>query len=193
MAILLKARYRITACVLASALLLAVLPVLSAAQNQNKEENQEVTRLLQDARDKAAVVSRDADEMETLTRSDTSWQTHASMLETMKEDVNDLAKDVEKLTAARDSASPWQQQAIDRMLPLMKELASNTTAAINHLKQERTRPTTPEYAEYLRQNSESARQLSDMISSFVQYGQTRAKLDKLEQKLEIGTGKRASR
>jgi hypothetical protein len=32
-----------------------------------------------------------------------------------------------------------------------------------------------------------------MISSFVEYGQTRAKLEKLEEKLEIGTGKRASR
>ncbi|PYX97874.1 MAG: hypothetical protein DMG71_01840 [Acidobacteria bacterium] len=190
MAILEKARYRATACALASFLLLFVLPVVSAAQN--KEENPEVSQLLQQARDKAAAVSRDADEMETLTRSDVSWQTHASWLETMKDDVNDLAKYVEKLTAARNSASPWQQQAIDRMLPLMRELASNTTAAINHLKQERTRPTTPEYAEYLRQNSETARELSDMISSFVQYGQTRAKLDRLEQKLELGTGKRAS-
>ena len=73
------------------------------------------------------------------------------------------------------------------MMPLMKELASNTTAAINHLKEQPTRPTTGEYAEYLKQNSETARQLSDMISSCVKYGQTRAKLEKLEQKLEIGS------
>jgi hypothetical protein len=149
------------------------------------EENPEVTQLLQDAKEKAAVLSRDADEMEALTRSDVSWETHASMLDTMKEDVNDLAHDVEKLTAARDKASPWQQQAIDRMLPLMRELAANTTAAINHLKERPTRPTSGSYAEYLRQNSETARQLSDMIRSFVDYGDTRAKLDKLEQKLEI--------
>ena len=113
------------------------------------------------------------------------------MLETMKEDVNDLARSVEKLNAARDSASSWQQQAIDRMMPLMKELASNTTAAINHLKEQPTRPTSGSYAEYLKQNSETARELTDMISSFIQYGQTRAKLGRLEQKLEIGS--RASR
>jgi hypothetical protein len=151
-----------------------------------KEENAEVTRLLEDARDKAAVLSRDADEMEAFTRSNVSWQTHAEMLETIKEDVNALAKSVEKLESMRNSASPWQQQAIDRMVPLMKELASNTTAAINHVRDLQTRPVTPEYANYLRQNAETSNKLSDMISSFVDYDQTRAKLDNLEQKLEVG-------
>jgi hypothetical protein len=167
-------------------LLTSMLFLLSAlAPAQNNEENAEVSRLLSDAREKAAVLSRDADEMEALTRSDVSWQSHAAMLDTMKEDVNDLAKSVEKLNAARDSASSWQRQAIDRMMPLMKELASNTTAAINHLKEQPTRPTSGSYTEYLKQNSETARQLSDMILSFVQFGQTRAKFEKLEQKLEI--------
>ena len=175
---------------IASILLLAC-PVLLAVERT--EENPQVTQLLSEAREKAAGFSRDADEMESLTRSEVSWQTHASMLETMKEDVNDMGKIVERLAASRDSASQWQRQAIDRMVPLLKEIASNTTAAINHLNQERTRPTTGEYADYLRQNAETARELSDMVSSFVQYDQTRAKLEKLEQKLEPGSGKRASR
>ena len=138
---------------------------LAAAQN---EENPEVSRLLSDAREQAAVLSRDADEMEALTRSAVSWESHAAKLETMKEDVNELAKSVEKLNAARDSASSWQRQAIDRMMPLMKELASNTTAAINHLREQPTRPTSGSYTEYLKQNSETAHELADAISSFVQ-------------------------
>ena len=164
-----------------------------APAQQNNEENAEVSRLLSDAREKAAVLSRDADEMEAMTRSAVSRESHATMLETMKEDVNNLAKSVEKLNAPRDSASSWQRQAIDRMMPLMKELASNTTAAINHLKEQPTRPIAGSYTEYLKQNAETARELSDMISSFVQYGQTRAKLEKLEQKLEVGNGSRASK
>jgi len=81
--------------------------------------------------------------------------------------------------------SPWQQVAIDRMIPLLKELASNTTAAINHLSENKLRPTSGQYTEYLRANADTAHQLSDMISSVVPYGQTQAKLDKLEQKLEV--------
>jgi DNA repair exonuclease SbcCD ATPase subunit len=169
-------------------LMLFSVPVLVLAL---QEENGEVSQILQDARDKAAVLSRDADEMETLTRSDVSWQSHASMLDTMKDDVNDLAQDVQKLTAERDKASPWQRQAIDRMVPMMKELAANTTAALNHLKDLQKRPVSLEYANYLRQNSETSKQLSELISSVVQYDQTRAKLEKLEQKLEPST--RASR
>ena len=92
---------------------------------------------------------------------------------------------MEQLTAARASASPWQQVAIDRMIPLLKELASNTTAAINHLSENKLRPTSGQYTEYLRANADTAHQLSDMISSVVPYGQTQAKLDKLEQKLEV--------
>jgi hypothetical protein len=172
-------------------MLLFAFPVLSVVESS--EDNPQVTQLLTDAREKAVTLSRDADEMESLTRSDVSWQSHASMLETMKEDVNEMGKIVGRLDASRESASKWQRKAIDSMVPLLKELASNTTAAINHLNQERTRPTSGEYAEYLRQNAETARELSDMVSSFVQYGQTRAKLEKLEQKLELGSGQRAGR
>jgi len=189
MRILNKGKYRLVTGVLLTSILL----LLSAPALAQNEDNAEVSRLLVDAKEKAAVLSRDADEMEALTRSDVSWQSHAAMLETMKEDVNELARSVEKLNAARDSASSWQRQAIDRMMPLMRELASNTTAAINHLKEQPTRPISGSYREYLEQNSETARELADVISSFVQYGQTRGKLERLEQKLEIGSGSRASK
>jgi hypothetical protein len=169
------------------ALLTSVLLLLSTLTLAQSQDNPYVTGLLEDARDKAAVLSRDADELEALTRSDVSWQTHADMLERVKEHVNDLGRAADKLNGARDQASPWQRQAIDRMMPLLKELADNTTAAINHLKENKTRPTTPAYTEYLRQNDETAHQLSDLISSFVRYGKTKEELDKLEQKLEVAT------
>ena len=152
----------------------------------SREENPEVTRLLSQARDEAAALSRDADDMESLTRSDVSWQSHAEMLNTIKEHINNLARTIEKLNSLRDSASEWQQQAIDRAIPLMRDLAANTTAAINHLNENKLRPTSGSYTEYLKENTETAHQLSDMISSFV-YGETRAKLDKLEHRLEIAS------
>jgi uncharacterized protein Yka (UPF0111/DUF47 family) len=170
---------------LAAALVGFVMLPLSAPCFAAAQENPEVTTLLNQARDEAAVLSRDADEMEALTRTAASWETHADTLHRIKEDVNKLAKTTEKLVSARGSASPWQRQAIDRMVPLMRDLASNTTAAINHLNQNRLRPTTPDYTEYLKDNDETAHQLADTLSNFVQYGQTRAKMEKLEQRLEV--------
>ena len=37
------------------------------------------------------------------------------------------------MQAARADAKPWHQDAIDRITPVLKELASNTEAVINHL------------------------------------------------------------
>jgi hypothetical protein len=165
-------------------LMFLLLATLLPAQ---KAENSEVAQLLLQAKEHAAELSADADEMEALTRSNTSWETHAAKLEEIKEHVNAMGQLLPKLLESRDSASPWQQQAIDRMVPLLKELAANTTAAIQHLSQNQIRPTTGSYPEYLKENAETAHQLSDMISSFWRYGQTRAKLEHLEQKLEIAS------
>ena len=173
--------------VVTGVILTSMLLVFSALASAQDEGNPEVSRLLEEARTKAAALSQDADEMEAMTRTDASWESHADTLNMMKEHVNDLARVVEKLNAARDSASPWQRQAIDRMIPLMKELATNTSAAINHLNQNQTRPVSGSYPEYLKENAETAHQLSDMISSFVQYGQARAKVNRLEQKLETAS------
>jgi len=168
---------------IASTLLLFSMPLSAVTP-----ENPEITQLLTDARDKAAELSRDADEMEALIRTDVSWQTHATMLESVKEHVNQLGRIAAQLEQKRDSASQWQQQAIDRMLPVLRDLATNTTAAINHLNENRGRPLeTSSYPQYLTENAETAHELSDMISSFVKYGDSRAKMEKLEQKLEIAS------
>jgi hypothetical protein len=172
--------YAVMSAVLVSTWMLSA-PTVYAQGN----ENPQVTRLLAEARDKAAQLSRDADDMEALIRSDVSWESHAAMLDQIKQHVNDLGRIAKQLEESRSSASPWQQQAIDRMMPLLKELAANTTAAINHLNENRLRPTTGNYPEYLKENAETAHQLSDMVSSFVRYGETRARLEKLEQRLEV--------
>lgn len=186
MRIMPKETLRLIAGVMAIFMVPLFSPLAMLAVSSN-EENPEVTRLLDDARVEAAALAKDADEMEALTRSDVSWQSHAIMLDRVKDDINTLAQTINKLNAMRDSASEWQRQAIDRAIPLMNDLATNTTAAINHLNENKLRPTSGSYTEYLNENAETAHELSDMISSFVRYGKTRAKLDKLEQKLEIAS------
>jgi hypothetical protein len=180
--------HKTTTGLMVGALIASMLFVFSTPLSAQKQENPEITQLLADARDKAAELSRDVDDMEALIRSDVSWQTHAEMLESVKEHVNQLGRIAAQLEQKRDSASAWQQQAVDRMLPVLRELAANTTAAINHLNQNKTRPLQiSSYPQYLKENAEAAHNLSDMISSFVKYGDSRAKVEKLEQKLEIAS------
>ncbi|HEY4045275.1 MAG TPA: hypothetical protein VGM27_00290 [Acidobacteriaceae bacterium] len=152
----------------------------SAIQNA---ENADVQDLLYQAREEAVGLDRDADEMETFVRSDLDWRTHAEYLEQVKEHINRLAGIIQKLQAERDKASPWQQQTIDRVIPLLRELATNTTNAINHLNQNQIRPVSGNYPTWLHENAETAHELVTMISNTIEYGRTRNRLQKLEEDL----------
>jgi len=74
-------------------------------------------------------LKRDAVQMEAYTRSSsTSWQTHGATLSKMGNDVNELQENMRGLQAHRPNASPWQQDAIDRVAGLTNDLATNMNA-----------------------------------------------------------------
>ena len=120
-----------------------------------RAESDQLAQLLGEARNEAGELAKDADETESLVRNDVSWQTHAEMLEGVKEHVNNMGRIVDKLTATRSSGSELQEQAVDRILPLLKELAANTTAAINYLNQNQARPIGEPYTQYLKENADN--------------------------------------
>jgi hypothetical protein len=150
-----------------------------------RAESDQLAELLGEARIEAGQLAKDADDTESLIRSDVSWQTHAEMLEGVKEHMNNMARIIDKLTAARSSGSELQEQAVDRILPLLKELAVNTTAAINYLNQNKTRPLGDPYTQYLKDNAETAHQLAATVSSLFEYEKTMNKMGELKNKLEI--------
>jgi NTP pyrophosphatase (non-canonical NTP hydrolase) len=150
-----------------------------------KAPNSDVAANLDAAKSEAAELARDADEMTALIKNDVSWQSHADALTRIKEHVNNMGKIVAKLQEERDEASPWQQQAIDRMIPMLKEIAANTTAAIEHLNTNQIRPVSGNYKDYLEENANTSHELADMIYSVEQYDHTRTKLEQLQDRLEL--------
>jgi hypothetical protein len=150
-----------------------------------REDSQQLTQVLGEARDEAAELARDADEMESLIRNEVSWQTHAVMLDRVKDHVNNMARIVAKLSETRASGSELQAQGVDRILPLVKELAVNTTAAINYLNQNKSRPITDPYTQYMQDNADTAHQLSSTVSSLFEYEKSMTKIAKLKNKLEL--------
>lgn len=126
-----------------------------------------------------------SDELESFTHCNVSWESHAAQLETIIEHVNNIGKTIEKLQTLRSSAAPWQQEAIDRIIPVARKLASNTTAAIAHRNKSPQRLQDPQYQQYLKSNAEAASQRSSMVKDFVEYGKTRSTLEALERRLEL--------
>ena len=147
-------------------------------------ESDQLAQLLGEARTEAGELAKDADETESLIRNDVSWQTHAEMLESVKGHVNNMGRIIDKLTATRSSGSELQEQAVDRILPLLKELAANTTAAINYLNQNKARPIGEPYTQYLKENADTAHQLASTVSSLFEYEKTMNKMGELKNKLD---------
>jgi hypothetical protein len=150
-----------------------------------KDENPELTQLLAAANDETFELANDADNTQMLIQSDGNWINHALMLAKVKGHVDNLALIIEKLSKAQKSGSELQEQAIEQMLPLVKELSANTTAAVNYLNQNKTRPVSDAYRQYLKKNAETAHQLSSMVSSLVDYERSMTEIEKLRSKLEV--------
>jgi len=162
-------------------LLIARLDVQAAPQ----EDNKEITQLLEDIKGQAADLNRDSDELESFTRSDMSWESHADELDRIKERINAIGKTISRLQNLRSSASPWQREAIDRIIPVAQKLASNTTAAIQHLNKDPLKIHDPQYEQYLKSNAEAASNLAALVKDFVEYGKARTTLEAYERKLEV--------
>ena len=157
------------------------------AEALENAENQDVRSLLNKASDQASVLHYDADQMTGLLHSDVSWQRHATMLNEVKAHVNDLGRTIAKLEAERSQASPLQRQAIDRSVPLLRELASNTTDAIEHLNKNQIRPVSGDYPEYLDANADTAHELSRLIDTTVEYGHSKTKLERLRDEIQVAS------
>ncbi len=123
-----KSKRRLVIGILTALLSLSV----SALAFPAREDSQQLTQLLGEVRDEAAELARDAVEMESLIRTDVGWETHSVRLDRIKDRVNNMARIVAKLTETRTSGSELQEQAVDRIVPMLTELAINTTAAIKY-------------------------------------------------------------
>ena len=74
-------------------------------------------------------------------------------------------------------------------VPLLRELASNTTDAIEHLNKNQIRPVSGDYPEYLDANADTAHELSRLIDTTVEYGHSKTKLERLRDEIQVASKK----
>ena len=148
-------------------------------------DSAEITKLLADAKAEAVALKADATNMESFTRSASNWETYSSSLDMIKGHVNDTGRLLTKLKDAEAAGSPWQQTAIKRIEPLLKEMADNTTTTIKHLSDNKNKVHLPEFKDYVKANYELATDLEALIRDFVDYGNAKEKFESLGSKLEV--------
>jgi hypothetical protein len=89
-------------------------------------------KTLKRAQASAAVVAGEADELRRVSNSMCSPEWHVDKLTALKGEVNRMGQEISSLRAERDSISPWEQQAVDEVLPLLQATAANTESAIEY-------------------------------------------------------------
>ena len=83
--------------------MLAGWPAVShAVRAVNAVEAAQVAKTLSDAKVQAYQLREDVDEMESYTRSNTTWEAHVDAINRIKEDVNAMGRLITKLQADRD-------------------------------------------------------------------------------------------
>jgi hypothetical protein len=164
---------------------LGCVAIPSTSYAQSASDNPSVTGQLNDAKTTAAKIKKDAVRMQSFAfKSGLNWKTHQDVLDKMKVNVNTLQQNTRGLQSHRAAASPWQQDAIDRITGLANDLATNMNATIDRLNKSKDRPTAPPYPEYLKANAQIASDLSDEINAAIDYAENKVKLDSLGQQLE---------
>lgn len=151
-----------------------------------KADSKRITDLFSEIKEHASHAEDDAQTLESYTRSQSiGWQSHAGRLSLVKEHVSDLLNDYNEMARLRDEGSPWQQEAIDQLRPLMKGMADHLNATIQHQREHPTHVKFDPWRDYVRANSEYATKASALIHDLVDYGAAKSTAESLEKRLNL--------
>ncbi len=113
---------------------LALSTPVSSALAAGPPDSPTISKLFNQVKHDAAHVVHDAEVLESYRNSNVAWKTYAQVLTNTKEHANGLFRDYYQLQQMRDKGTPAQQEAVDRLEPLLRNFAAsliNTFRALN--------------------------------------------------------------
>ena len=165
-------------------LAIAVLSLAPAvASARSIRDSEEVSGFLTEAKAEALQVQKSTEEMNSFVHSRMSWQTEALKIAEVKRHFNKLGELVTKMNKA-EAPSPWQQQAIREVTPMVEELASYITMTIYHLGENPDRLIFTSFPEYVAANAGLASDIAQLLSDFVEYSEAEQDVEELS--FELG-------
>ncbi len=160
-------------------------PRVATCQADDWNFQTEAARLLKEVQSTATVLSRDAALLRSYARSGVSWDSHVNQVNVVKEHINTMGKHLSRLQAIRQDAAPWQQQAIQSLVPSALILATHTQAAIEHLN-DRGKPLwDAEYVNHLRGIEGRSGQVKQTVDLHMDMADTQDKLERLREQSNL--------
>jgi len=139
-------------------------PILRAADPPRTEP---VANLLFESKNEAIQIKDYAAIMESYTWSEVTIESRCIVIDRVRERVDTVRLQLAQFEVERATASSWQKTAIDRIAPLLDELASDTQAVIDHLDRPGGLRKFREHREFLAANAHEAAELAALISGYV--------------------------
>lgn len=171
---------------LKGAALVALFLSSCAIVGAQRTDSKRISDLFAEIKQHASLAENDAQTLESFTRSPSmSWRGHAHQLSLTREHVKDLLNDYNQATRLRDEGSPWQQEAIDQLQPVLKGMADHLNAALDYQRENPTHVKMPPWVDYVRGNAEYATKASTLIHDLVDYESARSTADSLQQQMKL--------
>ncbi|TAM83561.1 MAG: hypothetical protein EPN47_05475 [Acidobacteria bacterium] len=117
-------------------------------------------------------------------RNSLDWRSHAVQLDEIKTHINAMGEKLDRLQEIGGMIAPWQQKAVERIVPAAAALAGHTEGAIVFLNEHRIRLWTPTYTDRVKAMSEHVDEINNTVSTFLDYGKTSEQLNGLEIQIE---------
>jgi septal ring factor EnvC (AmiA/AmiB activator) len=90
-------------------------------------------------------------------------------LDELKAEVNRMGQDISRIESQRDSLPAWEQQACDRVLPLVKDAASTTSSAIAYFNQNPSRLFAQQNLSLLQRLNQDTTRISRTLKDYLAY------------------------
>jgi hypothetical protein len=124
-------------------------------------------KTLKRAQASAGVVAGEADELRRVSNSMCSPDWHVDKLTALKGEVNRMGQEISSLRAERESMSPWEQHAVDEVLPLLQATATNTESAIEYFNENRDHVWMETYRDYADRVWHGSDQIAKILKNYL--------------------------
>lgn len=118
-------------------------------------------------------------------RNQLNWESHAQQLNEIRWHINRMGEKLDRLQEISGMIAPWQQKAVERVMPRALELAARTEGAIAFLNEQQGNMWSAPYTEHVSAMAEHAEDIRSTVSMFLEYGKASGKQEMLERQIEF--------
>jgi hypothetical protein len=146
---------------------------------------EEASGLLQEIRSLSARAAESTARLDSASRGNQlHWRSHSEHLTEIKSHVNAMGEKFNRLQEIHGMIAPWQQKAVERVLPNAVALADHTQGALVYLNENQNRLWASPYKDRLSAMSDHVQEMHSTLKSFLDYGKTSDRLKALELEIE---------